>query len=52
MTGRRKMEIKKNVLTFAANMAYVTAKKAGNSASVFGMHQIKEPEMLKVCKKQ
>jgi len=45
------MKIKKYVLTFAANMAYVTARKAGNSASVFGMHQPKEPEILKMCMK-
>ncbi len=39
--------MKKTVLKLAAKTAYATAKKAGNSASIYGMHQPKEPKMLK-----
>ena len=35
----------KNSLKLAAKAAYATAKKAGNSASIYGMYQPKEPKM-------
>ena len=37
----------KNSLKLAAKAAYATAKKAGNSASIYGMYQPKEPKTLK-----
>lgn len=39
--------MKKTVLKLAAKVAYATAKKAGNAASIYGMYQPKEPKMLK-----
>ena len=33
--------MKKTVLKLAAKAAYATAKKAGNSASIYGMYQPK-----------
>mgnify|MGYP001146523619 CR=1 FL=1 len=34
-------------IKLAAKAAYATAKKAGNSASIYGMYQPKEPKTLK-----
>lgn len=48
--GRKEKVMKKTVLKLAAKAAYATAKKAGNSASIYGMYQPKEPKTLKKSK--
>lgn len=45
--GKEENFMKKTVLKLAAKAAYATAKKAGNSASIYGMYQPKEPKTLK-----
>ena len=42
--------MKTTVLKLAAKAAYATAKKAGNSASIYGLYQPKEPKTLKKSK--
>ncbi|MDD5795685.1 MAG: cyclic lactone autoinducer peptide [Oscillospiraceae bacterium] len=46
------MSFKKNIAEFAAASSVKIAKKAGRSASIFGFHQPKEPDMSKVSAKK
>ena len=43
--------MKKTILNIVAKTAYASAKKAGNCASVWGLHQPKEPDCVKKLKK-
>ena len=47
MTAGKEGAERRTVLKLAAKAAYATAKKAGNSASIYGMYQPKEPKTLK-----
>lgn len=46
------MKFTKNVADFMAEASVKMAKTAGRSASIFGFHQPKEPDMTKISEKK
>lgn len=44
--------MKKEALKICAGLMLKTAKRAGNAASVYGMYQPKEPEVLRKAKEK